>query len=50
MQLLLDNPLWMIVIGLTVVVHVGFFVAIRKVMRREDCDTEPAQERNLGKH
>lgn len=34
MQLLLNHPLWIVVIVVTILLHVGFFIAIRRVMRR----------------
>ena len=34
MQLLLNNPLWIVVIVVTVALHVAFFVGVRRVMRK----------------
>jgi flagellar basal body-associated protein FliL len=36
MQLLLDNPLWIVVIVLTVLLHVGFYIGIRRVIRKSE--------------
>jgi hypothetical protein len=35
MELLLKSPLWLGLIVLTALVHVGFFVAVRRMMRRD---------------
>lgn len=35
MELLLKSPLWLGLIALTALVHVGFFVAVRRMMRRD---------------
>jgi hypothetical protein len=35
MQLLLDNPLWIIIIAVTILLHVAFFIGIRGVMRKD---------------
>lgn len=35
MRLLLDNPLWIVVIAITIALHVGFFVAVRRIMREK---------------
>jgi uncharacterized protein YneF (UPF0154 family) len=35
---LLDNPLWILVIAVTLALHVGFFVAVRRVMRDKPPD------------
>ena len=34
MQLLLDNPLWIVIILVTLLLHVAFFFGIRRVMRK----------------
>jgi len=34
MQLLLNNPLWIVIIVVTVLLHVAFFIGIRRVMRK----------------
>ena len=34
MQLLLDNPLWIVIIVVTILLHVGFFIGIRHVLRK----------------
>ena len=34
MQLLLSSPLWIVVIVVTVLLHVGFFIGIRHVLRK----------------
>jgi len=33
MQLLVDNPLWIVLILITIALHVGFAVAVRRLMR-----------------
>ena len=33
MRLLLENPVWLVVIAITVAVHVGFAVALYRVAR-----------------
>ena len=35
MQLLLNNPLWIVIIVVTILLHVGFFFGIRRVIRKE---------------
>jgi len=35
MQLLLNNPLWIAIIVVTILLHVGFFIGIRRVIRKE---------------
>lgn len=34
MQLLLDHPLWIVVIVVTILLHVAFFFGIRHVLRK----------------
>lgn len=34
MQLLLNNPLWIVIIVVTILLHVAFFIGIRRVMRK----------------
>ncbi|MEW6765580.1 MAG: hypothetical protein AB1344_07320 [Pseudomonadota bacterium] len=34
MQLLLDNPLWIVIIVVTILLHVAFFFGIRHVLRK----------------
>ena len=34
MQLLLNNPLWIVIIVVTILLHVVFFIGIRRVMRK----------------
>jgi len=34
MQLLLDKPLWIVIIVVTILLHVVFFFGIRRVMRK----------------
>jgi len=36
MQLLLNNPLWIVIIVVTVLLHVAFFIGIRRVMRKAE--------------
>ena len=36
MQLLLDNPLWIAIIIVTIALHVGFFVGIRRLLRQSE--------------
>jgi hypothetical protein len=40
MRLLLDNPLWIVVIVITLALHIGFFVAVRRMMREKPRDPE----------
>jgi len=35
-RLLLDHPLWIVLIVVTIVVHVGFFVGVRRVLGKPD--------------
>lgn len=44
MQLLLSSPLWIALIVLTLAVHVGFFVALRRMQKR-DAERQRSQER-----
>ncbi|MFZ5580852.1 MAG: hypothetical protein ACOZAQ_10395 [Pseudomonadota bacterium] len=34
MQLLLNNPLWIVIIVVTILLHVAFFFGIRHVLRK----------------
>jgi len=34
MQLLLNHPLWIVVIVVTILLHVAFFIGIRRVLRK----------------
>lgn len=34
MQLLLNHPLWIVIIVVTILLHVAFFLGIRRVMRK----------------
>ena len=34
MQLLLNNPLWIVIIVVTILLHVVFFFGIRRVIRK----------------
>lgn len=38
MQLLLNHPLWIVVIVVTILLHVGLFVVIRRLMRKPKDD------------
>jgi uncharacterized protein YneF (UPF0154 family) len=45
MQLLLNNPLWIVVIVVTVLLHIGFFIGIRRVIRKGEKEkTEEGRE------
>jgi len=39
-RLLLANPLWIVVILITVALHVGFFVGVRRLMREKPRDRD----------
>ncbi|HSO32480.1 MAG TPA: hypothetical protein VLT33_08190 [Labilithrix sp.] len=43
MQLLLAHPLWIVVIALTLALHAGFFVGVRRLLR--DKSNEPNEPR-----
>ncbi len=34
MQLLLNNPLWIVIIVVTILLHAAFFIGFRRVMRK----------------
>lgn len=38
MELILANPLWIALLVVTIGVHVGFFVAVRRLMRKDAGD------------
>jgi ABC-type spermidine/putrescine transport system permease subunit I len=44
MQLLLSSPLWIALIITTIAVHVGFFVALRRMQKR-DAARQRSQQR-----
>lgn len=39
MALLLEHPLWLVAIIVTIVLHVAFVIVIRRLMRRDRDDT-----------
>jgi len=47
MALLLSSPLWMVLIAVTLGIHVAFFVAIRRLQRR---DAERLRDRDPPPH
>ncbi|MFZ5536891.1 MAG: hypothetical protein ACOZAP_05365 [Pseudomonadota bacterium] len=46
MQLLLDHPLWIVVIVVTILLHVAFFFGIRHLLRKaaKDGDTQQSHQ------
>jgi hypothetical protein len=40
MQLLLNNPLWIVIIVVTILLHVAFFIGIRRVIRKAKNEEE----------
>jgi flagellar basal body-associated protein FliL len=40
MQLLLNNPLWIVIIVVTILLHVAFFIGILRVMRKAKNEEE----------
>lgn len=44
LDLLLSNPLWIVLATVTVGVHVGFAIAIRRMIRKDSARSDPPRE------
>jgi hypothetical protein len=44
LDLLLSNPLWIVLATVTVGVHVGFAIAIRRMIRKDSARLDPPRE------
>lgn len=43
MDLLLSSPLWIVLIVVTVALHVGFAIAVRRMIRRDEARRREAE-------